>query len=75
MKSTILKTGALAASLMAAGAGYAAPFNFITDGPNYTDAPASPPPFNFINGPVVATDQPAPPPRRHHHHMEPEGGR
>jgi len=63
MMSTILKTGALAAALLAAGAAHALPFSFLNGTPD-TPTPTSPPPFNFLNGPAVDADVGATPPDR-----------
>ncbi len=54
MISTILKTSALAAALLAAGAAHALPFNFLNGAPDPAPPP-SPPPFNTLNAPAVAT--------------------
>ncbi len=72
MMSTILKTSALTAALLAAGAAHALPFNFLNGAPDPAPPP-SPPPFNvFLNGPVVATDTGATHVHHyyyvHHHH-------
>jgi hypothetical protein len=70
MKLTILTTGALAASLVTAGAAYAQPFNFL-NGPGAREdtAAVSPPPFNVLNQPYadVVYVSPEPVVVRHHH--------
>ena len=53
MKMAILATGALTVALVAAGAAYAQPFNFL-NGPGAREdtVAASPPPFNVLNPPA-----------------------
>jgi hypothetical protein len=70
MKLTIL-TSALAVALVAAGAAYAAPFNFL-NGPGASEdtGPVSPPPFNvFLNHPDSDVVYVSPEPVVVHHHV------
>ncbi len=68
MMSAILKTGVLAAALLAAGAAHALPFSFLNGTPDPAPPP-SPPPFNvLLNDPVAATDTGAMHVHHHYHY-------
>jgi hypothetical protein len=82
MNLKVLKTGALVAALVAAGAVHAQPFNFITGLPDGQTGPLganSPPPFNFMNGPAAGPAagplEVKPAPRATRMRMAPEEGR